>query len=185
MSSFPKFRQKHGPPADCRPAPAARMRAYRQRLPSSVLDLWQEEGWCSYAEGLLWFVDPEDFRVAVEAWFDRPDQMIVFGRTAFADLFLWDGEEGQYLDVQYGKLTSLTDMPSVFFEVSLCTDRYLDTVIRRKLYRQAVKRLGKPAYDECYAFEPVLALGGSPKAKSLSKVKVREHLVFLAEVVRE
>jgi hypothetical protein len=49
-------------------------------------------------------------------------------------------------------------------------------------YRQALPRLGPPARDEVYAYVPTLALGGAEDASALQKVKLREHLSFLAQL---
>ena len=185
MDPFPKFRKKHGPPEDCRAVPSERLSAYESRLPSALLELWKTDGWCSYAKGLIWMTDPEELKDILELWLDKAENRSIFGRTAFGDLFVWDGRETQYLDVQHGTLTSFGGMVTVFFEVSLCSDRFLDATLWRKLYRKALPRLGRPAFDECYALEPALALGGSIEEKNLAKVKLREHVAILAEVVRE
>jgi hypothetical protein len=53
---------------------------------------------------------------------------------------------------------------------------YLDTL--------PLHRLGSPERDECYAFASALALGGAGTSDTLQKVKLREHLAFLASLVR-
>jgi hypothetical protein len=52
----------------------------------------------------------------------------------------------------------------------------------KPLFKRAVKKLGIVGPDEIYAFEPALALGGSARLTSLMKVKLEEHLHFLAEL---
>lgn len=96
---------------------------------------------------------------------------------------MWRDDEVQYLHVHYGRVGRLIDDVELFFNSSLCSDRYLDKVLWRDLYRKAIRRLGRPEADQCYAFEPALALGGKPTASTLRKVKLREHLGLLAQLV--
>ena len=182
MSSFSLFTAKHGSGKDCRKPTGTSIRNYESRLPTGIIDLWKESGWCGYSGGLFWLTDPEELTDILELWLGTENQMIAFGRTAFADLFLWDGTEVQYLDVHYGQRAPLAG-ELVFFEKSLISNNFLNKVAGRGLYRKAQSRLGKLAYDECYAFEPALALGGPGTPESLAKVKLREHLAFLAQIV--
>jgi hypothetical protein len=50
-------------------------------------------------------------------------------------------------------------------------------------FLSALERLGYCAYDECYGYFPALALGGSEKVENLQKVKLREHLSLLFQMV--
>ncbi|WP_324604070.1 T6SS immunity protein Tdi1 domain-containing protein [Paenilisteria weihenstephanensis] len=49
-----------------------------------------------------------------------------------------------------------------------------------KPYQEAVKKLGTPAYDECFGYVPLLALGGSEKMENLQKVKLKEHILLIS-----
>jgi hypothetical protein len=46
-----------------------------------------------------------------------------------------------------------------------------------------LKRLGRLRFDQCYAFEPVLALGGTGEAETTKIVKIREYLGILSQIV--
>ncbi len=185
MPPFPEFNEQHGPPFDCRRPTQADLDAYQNRLPDPLIDVWRQSGWCAYADGLIWLVNPDDFVDLLENWQKSPDTAIVFGRTAFADLILWDNNEVQYIDVQHGLVASLTKDIDVFFYSFLCDDDHLDNVVKRKLFREALPRLGRPRHDECYAFEPVLALGGPGTADTLARVNLFVHLSILAQIVLE
>lgn len=39
-----------------------------------------------------------------------------------------------------------------------------------------------PAYNECYAYTPLLCLGGGKKAEHLRKVKLKEHIALITQV---
>jgi hypothetical protein len=61
----------------------------------------------------------------------------------------------------------------------------LDDVLDQKLFQKARKKLGPIEYDECYGFEPAIALGGPGTLSTLRRVKLREHLSLLAQLVDE
>jgi hypothetical protein len=58
MTTFPDFHKKHGAGENCVAAPKDVIEQYRSRLPDPLLELWQQSGWCSYAKGLIWIVNP-------------------------------------------------------------------------------------------------------------------------------
>ena len=176
MTVFPEFKRVQGPASACRPADPDAIAAYTGRLPEPVLDEWRESGWCAYAGGLLWFVNPAELEDLLGDWLEEPALFVPFARTAFADLCLWGPEGVHYLDVQSGDLTDLIDDVELFVESSLREGRFLKKVVNQPLYRKAESRLGPPAHDECYAFEPAVALGGPGTADTLQRVKLREHL---------
>lgn len=58
-------------------------------VPAYLLDLWESDGWASYRDGLLWFVDPRDFEPIVKAWrLPEKTMLITVARTAFGELYL-------------------------------------------------------------------------------------------------
>ena len=42
-------------------------------------------------------------------------------------------------------------------------------------------RLDEPAFDECFGYVPLLALGGPETADHLEKVKLREHIALISQ----
>jgi hypothetical protein len=182
MTAFPEFQKKHEVGTFCTPASQDVIDSYQDRLPVQLLEEWQEKGWCSYSKGLIWLVNPSDFREVLEDWLDPSDDALVFGRTAFGDLFLWRNNEVEFLSTQYAKIANLIDDVTLFFEYSLCSETFLNDVLDRKLFRKALKQYGQLEQDECYGFEPVLALGGSGEIDTIRKVKLREYLGILSQV---
>lgn len=182
MTAFSEFNKKHGAGTSCTPAPQDIIDTYQNRLPAPLLKEWQESGWCSYSKGLIWLVNPSDFREVVEDWLDPSEDALVFGRTAFGDLFLWRNNEVQFFSTQYAKIVNLTGDITLFFEYSLCSKIFLNDALDHKLFLKALKQLGQLEQDECYGFEPVLALGGSGEIDTVRKVKLREYLGLLSQV---
>jgi hypothetical protein len=182
LTAFPDFHKKHGAGENCVAAPKDVIEQYRSRLPNSLLELWQQSGWCSYAKGLIWIVNPSAFAETLSEWVEASDNALVFARTAFADMFLWRNHRVEFLSTQYAWFAELTDDVSRLFESLLCEDRVLNNLLIRNFTVKATKKLGPLAPDECYGFEPVLALGGSGKIDTVQKVKLVEYLSMLSQV---
>ena len=58
-------------------------------------------------------------------------------------------------------------------------------MLEQKLFRKALKKLGPLQHDECFGFEPAIALGGSESVENVRIVKLREHLSILSQLVDE
>lgn len=43
--------------------------------------------------------------------------------------------------------------------------------------------MGVLKYDECFGYVPLLALGGSEKVENLKKVKIKEHIKLITQMV--
>jgi hypothetical protein len=179
---FENFEKKHGPPKNCRAISEPELAAYQGKLPNDLLELWKQSGWCSYGDGLLWTINPADYSEILGAWPDVTEGAHAFVRTAFGSIVFWDGELARFLDVLSGDVSTLFPTMDFNFNGALSDDKYLNAVVRQKLFKEALPRLGPPAVDECYAFVPALPLGGTESSASLQKVKLREHLHILAQL---
>ena len=51
------------------------------------------------------------------------------------------------------------------------------------LYRQAIQRWGALNFDQCFAYVPLLGLGGSADVEHLRKAKLKEHIALIAQTV--
>lgn len=182
MSSFDKFKQKHGPPSQCRKVSAASRAKYAGKLPDELLAEWEQFGWCAYSDGLLWTVNPDDYEDILPDWLDDADGAYVFLRTAFGGMYYWNGSEASYIDVLFGGVWPLFPTLEMNLDEMLCDDTYLDDVVRRREFEQALPRLKPPAWNECYSFVPAIALGGAIDANNLERAKLREHLAILSQV---
>jgi len=184
MAQFEDFEAAYGPPRDGQTPGDEAFRTYQGALPDALLAQWQETGWCSYGNGLLWLTDPRQFDGILEDWIEVPGpKPLVFLRTAFAHLYFWHDGAVHSLDVHRGSVSRVTPRIERMFTL-LCDPEIAERILRVSLYQEAVARLGPPARDECYAFEPALALGGPGTADTLRRVAVREHLGILAQLTR-
>lgn len=182
MSVFEDFQREFGPAEDCLSPGDEAIEAWRGKLPDELLELWRETGWCSYGNGLLRVTDPAQLSDVLEDWVDAVEgEPLVFLRTSFAHLYFWCDGWVYSLDVQHGSLSQVTEDIARIFTL-ICNPRVKEKILRESLHEQAAARLGRPARDECFAFEPALALGGSGDVETISRVRIREHLAILAQI---
>lgn len=82
---------------------------------------------------------------------------------------------------RYGKTEVVAKNLRLFFR-SLTEEDYLAEQLRWEPYPAARARLGELAFDECFGYVPLLALGGPETVDHLQKVKLREHLYLISQV---
>jgi hypothetical protein len=192
---FQYFLEKMGQPIDRRYVPPSSIERYRGKLPNQLLSYWEEHGWCAYADGLFWTVNPQEFEPALEAWigdtpFMEEDAYHVIARSAFGDLFLFGGEYGQKLHIvapdskvipsKKKNLDLDLSIRSFFASMSPEVCEFSD-VDGKGLFARAANKLGRLQHDEMYGFVPALAAGGRATLDHLQRVKAVEHLVILAQ----
>lgn len=92
--SFEIFVEAMGEPVKVRSALESVIEKYKGVLPDVLLDYWRSEGWCGYADGLFWTVNPDDYKHLLDMWlsgtkFSSIDNYHVIARSAFGDLYAW------------------------------------------------------------------------------------------------
>jgi hypothetical protein len=189
--NFEYFLEKMGPEFDRQYAPPSSIDRYRGRLPDQLLQYWADFGWCGYADGLFWTVNPQDYEAPLEAWigntpFMEQDAYHVIARSAFGDLYFWGERTGFTLEIcslgsfavpHASPIASLEKHVQWFFaKRTKKNDDFGD------YFAPALQKLGRLKRDEMYGFVPALALGGPSKFENLEKLKIVEHLVFLAQL---
>jgi hypothetical protein len=190
---FEFFLENMGPEVNRREVPAASIEYFRGRLPNRLLAYWQRYGWCGYAEGLFWTINPQEYEPVLEAWiaetpFMQQDAYHIIARSAFGALLFWGERSGFTLKifapgsyaVPKSKVPSadrLEAYAGYFFSIQ---DR--KSFDFAALFAPALKKPGPPKHDEMYGFVPALALGGPATLEHLQKVKAVEHLVLLAQL---
>ncbi|KPY87574.1 hypothetical protein ALO97_03442 [Pseudomonas syringae pv. tagetis] len=190
---FAFFLEKFGPAIERHAASEASIARYKNKLPEQLLRYWEDYGWCGYAEGLFWTVNPQDYEDLLTDWLAgkevfKNDNYHVIARSAFGELYLW-GEKGadslsitSYMS-RYSTNNSIFAGGEedygirVFFSSMQLEHNDLDS-----FFEPALKNLGQLQSDEMYGFVPALALGGQMELKNLQKVKTIEHLTFLSQL---
>lgn len=171
---------------------------FEGKLPRRLLDYWAEHGWGAFGQGLFWLVNPADYEDLLQIWCDNlvnREGAYVIGRSAFGSLIVWKKGHGEFLRVEPLEHTIYTYAPDkhvkagredfslgVFISQIDLDMLDFEDESEKPLFKRAVKNLGVVQSDEMYALEPALSLGGSAQLASLVKVKLEEHLHFLAEL---
>lgn len=174
------------------------IKQYEGQLPGRLLSFWREYGWGGFGNGMFWLVNPADYNSALEAWCEGHVDIKgvhVIGRNAFGKLIAWKQGHGKFLHVVPLEHTIFTFAPnkhvlagkedfSLGVMISQIDAKSMDYEDQQEipLFQRAVKKLGLLEPDEMFAFEPALSLGGQAKLSSVVKVKMEEHLHFLAEL---
>ncbi|ODU41167.1 GAD-like domain-containing protein [uncultured Aquimonas sp.] len=199
MDNFLGFKG-FAPAVDRRDVPPEKIARFRGKLPDKLLEYWQVYGWCGYAKGLFWTVDPDDWADTIDDWLGgtsylQRDTYYVIARSAFGKLVLWGTGTGPSLKIvaPYGWVFPAFD-PETFsrrgadkelqlFFASSSLDTYdLNDANEKPLFEQALARLGPLSHDTMYGFVPALALGGVPSVERLQIVDAHVHLNILSQV---
>ncbi|WP_426170931.1 GAD-like domain-containing protein [Pseudoduganella sp. R-34] len=190
---FELFLEEMGPAIDKRPVPPSSIERFRGKLPSQLLAYWEEHGWCGYADGLFWTVDPQEYEPVLDAWigdteFIERDAYHIIARSAFGGLYFWGERTCDSLTV-FAPGTYCFPHESIFQngDINLGLRTFFGVRDRNEndfddMFSGARKKLGQLKHDEMYGFVPALALGGPAPLSHLKKVKAVEHLVFLAQL---
>jgi hypothetical protein len=193
---FESFLKDFGPPVAKHYVPPSSIERYRGKLPDQLLAYWDEYGWCGYAQGLLWTVNPQEYEPAVEAWLDgtryaQTDSYHLFALGAFGGLYFWGEQTGRTLTVIAPDAIALPSRKkghdlnrAVQYFFGSCNTGAFDfsDANGKPLFARALKKLGALKEGEMYGFVPALALGGPATLDHLQKVKAVEHLVLLAQL---
>ncbi|SFA95904.1 hypothetical protein SAMN03159488_01184 [Pseudomonas sp. NFIX10] len=173
---------------------------YRKVLPDALLDYWQEEGWCGYANGLFWTVNPDEYKHLLDMWlagteFPQIDNYHVIARSAFGALYAWGEKYNQKIVVSCptGSIVALMNKlktPNKDPDLALQTffamsdkERYdLEDHQGEFLFERALEKLGALDEREVYGFEPALFFGGTASLDQLVKCNLEVHLTILRQM---
>jgi hypothetical protein len=199
--NFEYFISKFGEATHRVEVPTAGVEKWRGKLPDQLLAYWQEEGWCGYADGLFWTVDPNDYEDIVDEWLENSpleqiDSFHVIARSAFGKLYLFGEKTGCSVSISAAThaLTTLqrdlvikddkelARQARNFFAFSKPDYCNLDDESGTPLFKRALAKLGPLAPDEMYGFEPAVVLGGKMLLENLAKVNLDVHLTILRQL---
>ena len=156
---------------------------YKKTLPNELLEIWQEYGMAHLVDGYLRVINPEDYQALLNETYFRGTVSVPILTTAFGDIITL--EEGQYIRIVKYKNGTFDILAWNFnhFLQNLEDEYFQEKYFQIPQYVEAVKRLGKIEHDECFGYVPLLGLGGSEKVENLDKVKTREHIEIISQLV--
>lgn len=152
----------------------------------TLYDLWEICGLSSFNKGLFSFVNPIEYTPVAQKFNTVTQEALVFAKTCMGGLFILDylpnGKTILYLNVHKNEIKVVSTDFDVFIGHSINIEPFWTKDCYGKFELKVIDKFGPLEYDECYAFEPALALGGSESIKNIKKVKVKEHLEILAQL---
>ena len=183
MSGFEAFEKQYGLPTQSRALDEHELAAIREKLPADLVEYFRRRGVGHFDGGLFRTVNPPTVAEVIGAWGEPRAHHSTYLITAFGCFAYWDGSNNLFVNVWAGTTTRLFDNVADVFEGTLCDAGFIRSVLLRAEFRHAAQRLGAPADDECFGFFPAIALGGDGSPGTIRKVKLREHLALLAQLV--
>lgn len=149
---------------------------WENKLLSSLLRIWQELGWCSFHNGLLWIVNPDEYQYLVDTWLDNTkyqqlDNFYCIARTAFGECLLYGERTKRIIEIQPQYNTIWSDdkklqRPDNDFGANISTLIHLgsntedfdmmDIQDETLLFERAVEKLGVLSPDEQTTIEHLI-----------------------------
>jgi hypothetical protein len=191
-----EFRTAYGTGKQYRPVTAADRQRLEGQVPAFLLDFWDQDGWSGYNDGLIWFVDPDEYAPVLALWDTSQSALsltppLVVMRSAFGNLFYIEthlapnGKPVQTLsklDVLMSKYYTVSSFAEKYLTRTIAKPDYFPTVLMQAEVRRAIKDVGPLEWDEMYGFEPALPLGGSGAPETVRRVKIFNHHLMLSQL---
>ncbi|KIP95786.1 MULTISPECIES: GAD-like domain-containing protein [Pseudomonas] len=199
---FQSFIDNLGEANSHRQVPSSSVEKYRSILPGSLLGYWREEGWCSYADGLFWIVNPDSYKATLDSWLqgsglDEIDNYHVIARDAFGSLYAWGERYQRKITISSlaGGIVALkSQLQKPNPQPARALGIFLGSISResldfednhgKPLFRRALMKLGPVGENEMYAFEPALCIGGKADLEHMVKLNMDVHLTILDQLRR-
>jgi hypothetical protein len=159
-------------------------------VPGYLLDLWESDGLAGYRGGLLWMHDPHELEAVIAAW-KLPKPVVPVARTAFGRLFVISDAVAQNgstvqqmvrIDPHTATYATVGAFAEKFLTKNLAKEDYLQNALMEPETKRAAADVGPLDWNEMYAYEPALALGGSGKRETIRKVNLFNHHHLLAQL---
>ncbi|MDH2434376.1 GAD-like domain-containing protein [Pokkaliibacter sp. MBI-7] len=196
------FLYEFGTPTSSKSVPSTIIEKYRTRLPAALIEFWNTYGLCSFNNGLLWFVNPDDYEEQLESWIgDTPimefDAFHVIARNAFGELYLWGKKSGYSYEIAapMGWLVQKKGHEGVIASKGedAAFGQFLACSLSKKiigmkstnntpLFDECIQRFGPLKEDECFGFVPALFAGGENTIDHIQKLNIFTHLSILAQM---
>jgi len=154
-------------------------------IPPELVEVWEQYGFGTFCDGYLKIINPNDYADLLTDTYQltslrSPAPPIVLFATAMGDLLVWELDSLELVNYRHTVTDTVGQNFKVFFR-NLTDDDFLREDLHWEPYLAARERLGEPAFDECFGYVPLLALGGPETVEHLEKVKLREHIALISQ----
>lgn len=164
------------------PVPGETIARYRDRVPAESEELWRSHGFGDGVGGWIEVIDPDVYHATIGAYLPPPSFIPLFA-AALAHVVAWDEAEGKsrYFRFRHGPFEAFTNNLS-YLVVDLTDSDALAEDWVWDLFPEAAARLGRPAFDSCFAYQPLLALCGAKRADKLEPAHLATHIALFTQL---
>lgn len=160
---------------------------YKEHLPNELIEVWKGYGYGTFMEGYLKVINPDDYLTLVSDGYIRSAGTIPIFATSMGDIILFEKDENEesyivMINFRKGKTKVLASKYSLFIRF-LEDEMFKGKALDWLPYPEAVNYNKEPNYDECFGYTPLLGLGGVEEVKKLEKVKLKEHILIIIELM--
>jgi hypothetical protein len=157
----------------------AEIAKYKGNVPDEIIELWQQEGQSTYANGFLRVVLPDAYFAIFKEW-GIQDECFVFMITIFGNLIYTVGEDLFQLDPHLGQISEPSSADSFFdFEISYVIGQ--DGDAWQKSYEANRTKLPELKDSEMLTLVPDIEEGGSPETSALEVADLLDRHKTLAD----
>jgi len=166
------------------PCPKDIIDKYKGKIPNEIIELWEEYGFGITRKGYLKLINPDEFLPILEESYSDAEIAIPIFTTGMGDIIVFENNLFVVINYRKADLKWLPKPEDMAFCFScLFSDVYCGGRLDLAPYYDAVERYGKLQYDECFGYVPLLGLGGAEKVENLQKVKLKEHILVIANLL--
>ena len=156
---------------------------YKEIIPIELISVWEEDGFGTILNGNLKIINPEEYQAVIDMPYFRANVAIPIMVTGFGDMITW--EKNEYVSIikyKNGTFDIILKRFKHFFNC-LKDEYFTEKYLELDKYNKAISKLWELEYNECFGYVPLLALGGSEKVENLKKVKIKEHIELITQLV--
>ena len=180
------FKEIYKIQSNASPVSEAILQKYSSKVPAYLIDLWKENGFGKYNDGLIELIHPEEFEAVLWTWLgSEKENYTPIAISGFGELFYYrklteTEEDVCMIDIQYRTIETLVWSLESFFETFLTDEENRRIWLREELFKEAIGAKGMLAKNEVFTITPALILGGSEDLNGLSKgnAQVYQHIIF-------
>ncbi|WP_324024589.1 DUF1851 domain-containing protein [Maribacter sp. BPC-D8] len=152
-------------------------------FPEEINFLFKNYSNATFIDGYFSLVNSIEYQeVLKEVYTPFKEPSNCFAKDAFGNLYVWENESIKLINIRYKVSEIIGRKPSVFFNLKMTDNGFLEKRLKINMFYEAKKKLGELKQNECYGYEPLLTLGGSEKVEFLKKVKIKEHISIIAQL---
>ena len=155
---------------------------YAEKIPGALIDIWKNYGFGSFMNGYLRIINPDEYIGLLGRSYFRADIAVPIMTTAFGDIIIWENQHFIVMvNYRYGRRDTMI-RGLVLFAMLLKDKTFQKRFFSLEAYEEAVQKYGKVAFDECFGYVPLLAMGGKECVENIKIVKLREHIAVIADM---